>query len=63
MKGVPKNFSKFAGKHLCLSLFFNKVASLKTLLKKKTLAQVLSCEFSEIFQNTLFTEHLWMTAS
>ena len=25
-KGVLRNFSKFTGKHLCLSLFFNKVA-------------------------------------
>ena len=27
-KGVLRNFTKFTGKHLCLSLFFNKVASL-----------------------------------
>ena len=27
-KNVLKNFSKFAGKHLCQSLFFNKVAGL-----------------------------------
>ena len=25
-KGVPRNFAKFTGKHLCQSLFFNKVA-------------------------------------
>ena len=25
-KGVPRNFAKFRGKHLCQSLFFNKVA-------------------------------------
>ena len=29
---VPKNFTKFAGKHLCWSLFFNKVSAL---LKKR----------------------------
>ena len=28
-KGVLKNFSKLAGKHLCQSLFFNKVAGLR----------------------------------
>ena len=28
-KGDLKNFAKFTGKHLCQSLFFNKVASLK----------------------------------
>ena len=27
-KGVLKNFTKFTGKHLCQSLFFNKVAGL-----------------------------------
>ena len=34
-----------------------------TLLKKETLAQVFSCEFYDISKNTLFTEHLWATAS
>ena len=35
-KGVLRNFTKFTGKHLRQSLFFNKVAGLKpaTLLKK-----------------------------
>ena len=36
-KGVLRNFKKFAGKHLCQRLFFNKVADLAwpaTLLKK-----------------------------
>ena len=34
-KGVLKIFAKFTGKHLCQSLFFNKIAGLKcaTLLK------------------------------
>ena len=27
--GVLRNFAKFTGKHLCQSLFFNKVAGLK----------------------------------
>ena len=39
--GVLKNFRKLTGKHLCRSLFF----------KKETLAQVLSCEFSEFFKS------------
>ena len=36
-KSVLKNFGKFTGKHLCQSLFFNKVAGLgpPTSLKKK----------------------------
>ena len=54
-KGVFKNFAKFTGKHLCYSLFFNKV------FKKETLAQVFSCEFCEISKNSLFTEYLWAT--
>ena len=37
-KGVLKNFTKFTGKHLCQSLFFNNV--LINILKKKTPAQV-----------------------
>ena len=46
---VLGNFAKFTGKHLCQSVFFNKVAGLRpaTLLKKR-LAQVFSCEFCEI---------------
>ena len=42
-----KNFKKFTGKHLCQSLFFNKV-----FIKKETLAQVFSCKFCETSKNT-----------
>ena len=50
-KGVLKNFTKFARKQVCQSLFF----------KKETLAQVVSCEFCEIFKRTIFIEHLrWL---
>ena len=52
-KHVLRDFTKFTGKHLCQSLFFN----------KETLAQVFACEFCEISKNTFFTEHLWMSAS
>ena len=45
-KCVLRIFAKFTGKHLCQSLFFNKVAD------QKTKAQVFSCEFCEISQNT-----------
>ena len=36
-KGVVRNFTKFTAKHLCESLVFNKVASLRpaTLFKKR----------------------------
>ena len=52
-KGVLRNFSKFTGKHLCQSLFFNKVAGLRPVsLLKKTLAQAFFCEFCKIFKDT-----------
>ena len=37
IKGVLRNFSKFTGKQLCQSLFFNKVAGVRpaTLLRKR----------------------------
>ena len=56
-KYVFKNFAKFTGKQLWQSLFFNKVAG-----EEETLMEVFSCEFCEIFKNTLFTEHLRVTA-
>ena len=41
-KGVLRNFTKFTGKHLCQSLFFNKVAVLRpaALLKRDSGAGV-----------------------
>ena len=54
-KGAPKNFAKFTGKHLCQSIFFNKVPdSAYNFIKKETLAPVFSCELSGIFKNTFF---------
>ena len=62
-KGVLRNFTKFTGKHLCQSLYFNKVAGACNFIKIEALAQVFSCEFCEISKNTFFTEHIWATAS
>ena len=70
-KGVLRYFAKFTGKQLCQSLFFNKVAggpliSMRAacnFIKKEALAQVFSCEFSEISKNTFFIEHLRAAAS
>ena len=42
-KGALKYFPKFKGKHLCQSLFFNKL---------QTLTQVFSCEFCKNFRKT-----------
>ena len=61
-KGVLRNFTKFTGKHLCQSLFFNKVTDLRpacNFIKKETPAQVFSSEFCEISKNSFFTEHIW----
>ena len=52
-KGVLENFTKFTGKHLYQSLFFN----------KETLAQVFPSEFCEIFKNTYFYRIPLMAAS
>ena len=55
-KGVLKNSTKFTGKHLCQSLFFDKVAGqVCNFIKKETLALMFSCEFCEIFKNTFFS--------
>ena len=57
---VLRNFSKFTGKNLCQSLFFNKVASLRaaTLLKKKFWQRY----FPVIFEKFLRTPFLQNTS-
>ena len=54
--GVLRNFAKVTEKHLCQSLFFNKVASLRptTLLKKRLWHRW----FLWIFRN--FQEHIFL---
>ena len=53
--------------NLYQALFFDKSADLRpstfAVLIKNPLAQLLSYEFCKIFKNTVFTEHLWATAS
>ena len=51
--GVLENFAKICKKTPLLGSLFN----------KETAAQMLSCEFGEIFKSTSFTKHLQMTAS
>ena len=52
------------GKQLYWSIFLIKVAGLHTCnFIKETPTQVLSCEYSEIFKNAYFEEHLRATAS
>ena len=61
-KAVLKNFLTFTEKHLRQSLFFNKI-EVYNFIKTETLAQVFSCEFSEIFKNTFFQRTRLVTAS
>ena len=63
VKGVPRNFVKFTGKHLCQSLFFNKVAGLKpaTLLKKRIWHRCFPVNFEKFLRTSFFIEHLrWL---
>ena len=57
-KGVLRNFAKFTEKHLCQSLFFNKVAGLRptTLLKRR-----LQHNFPKFLRTFFLTEPLrWL---
>ena len=53
-KDVLKNFAKFTGKHLCQSLFYNKVADMRpaTLLKKR-LVQFFSMNISTFLRTPI----------
>ena len=59
-KGVLEILQNSQEKTCTRVIFKNKFAGLQAcnFIKKETLAQVLSCEFCEIFKNTVFTEHL-----
>ena len=53
-KGVLRDFAKFTGKHLCQSLFINKVADQgRQLYLKRDPAQVFPVNFAK-FQRTPF---------
>ena len=59
-KGVLRNFAKFTGKHLCQSLFLNKVAGLRlpaTLLKKRLQHNCLPVNFAK-FPRTPFLQDI-----
>ena len=59
-KGVLRNFAKFSGKHLCQSLFFNKVAGLRpaTLLKKRLWHRCFPVNFAKFLRTPFLTEYL-----
>ena len=53
-KGVLRNFLKFTGKHLCQSLFFNKVAGLRpaALLKKRHWLRSFPVNFAKLLRTS-----------
>ena len=59
-KGAVKNFPKFTGKHLCQSLFYNKVAGLgpSTLFKKRPWHRCFPVNFAEFLTTPFLIEHL-----
>ena len=62
-KDVLRNFAKFTGKHLCQSLFFNKVAGLRpaTLLKKRLWHRSFHANFAKFLRTPILTQHLlWL---
>ena len=62
---VLRNFTKFTAKHLCQSVFFNKIAGLRpaTLLKKRLWHRYFPVNFAKFLRTPSSTEHLWTTAS
>ena len=62
-KGVPRNITKFTRKHLCQSLFLNKVSGLRfaTLLKMRLWHICFLVNFAEFLRTPFLTEHLrWL---
>ena len=62
-KGVLRNFPKFTGKHLCQSLFLNKVPGLKpsTLLKKRLWHRCFPVNFAKFLRTPFLTDHFrWL---
>ena len=64
-QSVLKDFTKFTRKHLCKSLFSNKVVDegLQLYLKNRLWHKCFPVNFYEIFKNALFTEHLCICTS
>ena len=58
-KAVLRNFTKFTRKHLCQSLFFNKVAGLRpaTLLKRRLWHRCFPLSFARFLRTSFFIEH------
>ena len=63
IKKVFLKISQNSQENTCSRVFFLIKLRASNFIKKETLAQVLSCEFCEIFKNIFFREHLRVTAS
>ena len=66
IKAVLRNFAKFTGKHLCHSLFLNKVVGLRpaTLLKRRLWHRCFPVNFVKFLRTSFLTEHLrWLLLS
>ena len=61
-KGILRNLTKFTGKHLCQSIFLNKVAGIRpaTLLKKRPWHRCFPVNFVKFLRTPFFTEYLWI---
>ena len=63
LRGVLRNFAKFTEKHLCQSLFFNKVSGsgLQLYLKKRLWHSCFPVNFAKFLGTLFLTEHLqWL---
>ena len=62
-KGVLRSFAKFTGKHLCQSLFFDKVADLRPkaciFIKKRPWHRYFYVNFAKFLRTPFLIEHLW----
>ena len=61
--GVPRNFAKFTGKHLCQGFCFSKVAGLRpaTLLKKETWHRCFPVDFAKFLRTPFAPKHFrWL---
>ena len=61
-KSVPRNFAKVTGKHLCQSLFFNKVEGAAcNFIKKRLRHRCFPVKFVKFLRAPSLTEHvLWL---
>ena len=60
-KGVLRNFTKFAGKHLFQNLFLNKVADQgpATLFRKRLWHRCFPANLAKFLRTSFIIEHLW----